>query len=491
MKVILVQPKNRISRSPKSKEDHFSIPLGLVTVASSVEKAGYQVKIIDQRSEKGWEQVLLADLNTDTVCVGITVMTGPQIWWALKISEFVKKHSDVPIIWGGVHCSLLPEQTLQNPLIDILVIEEGEETFPELVNAIRDKEPLENIKGIWFKEGKKIKQTSPRPCIDLNNQPLINYKLIDIKRYSSIVAGQNCLPFETSRGCPFSCTFCYNTCFHRKTWRGYGAEETLFRIEHAIKTTGLKGLSFYDDNLFLKPDRVYQILEGMIKKNMNLVWGKGDIRLDLLAQLDDDFLSLIQKSGCVNLVIGVESGSQRIADALRKDIDVAQVVPLNKKLAKYNIHLQYLFVVGTPGETIDDIAKTGALMRKLVNENPRATTGLQIFVPYPGTELFQTAIQQGHIIPEKLEDWVTYTWMNRRLTYPWLTPEKRKAIQMLAFCSIFLARERNLGAFTPVNPFVANVARLYAPIAQYRVKGMHYGLLPELKVAEILGYKGY
>lgn len=491
MEVILIQPKDHLSRSPKQKKQHFSLPLGLLTVATSVQAAGYRVKLIDQRADSDWKQTLLADLQTHPICVGITVMTGPQIWWALQVSEFVKNNSTVPVVWGGVHGSLLPEQTLKNPFIDILVIEEGEETFLELVRVLTNKQPLNSVKGIWYKDGNNIRKTPARDPIDLNKQPFLDYDLIDIKTYSSIVAGKKCLPFESSRGCPYQCSFCYNTCFHRKTWRGLSVEQTLARIKHAIRKTGVQGLSFYDDNFFLDLDRAYGILDGMVKGKFDMVWGKGDIRLDSLVTLDDDYLGLIQKSGCVNLVIGIESGSQKVADALRKGINVSQVAPLNRKLAKYDIYLQYLFLVGTPDETLDDLAQTGALMRQVLNENPRATTGIQIFVPYPGTELFDTAVKRGHIIPQYLEDWVTYTWMNRRLTYPWLTPEKRKAIQMLAFCGIFLAKDRNLGAFTPINPFVGSVAMLYSPIAQKRVKGMHYRFFPELKVAEILGYKGY
>jgi radical SAM superfamily enzyme YgiQ (UPF0313 family) len=109
----------------------------------------------------------------------------------------------------------------------------------------------------------------------------------------------------------------------------------LLRIKHIIDKHGVKGFSFRDDNFFTSPDRAYQILEGMVQQKLGIVWAKGDIRLDLLSRLSDDFLSLIERSGCHYLSIGIESGSQRIADLLRKEIDVSQAVSVNQRLTRY------------------------------------------------------------------------------------------------------------------------------------------------------------
>jgi radical SAM superfamily enzyme YgiQ (UPF0313 family) len=486
--VILIQPRYRLGRTPTRRN---ALPLGLLTVATPLDLAGYKVRILDQRLEPDWEQDLLAELKTKPICVGVTAMTGAQIWWGLKASEVVKQNSDVTVVWGGVHPSLLPRQTLENPYVDVVVQGEGEETFFELVEALGNKKPLHKVQGIWYKEGGNIKQNPPRPFIDLNRQPPLSYHLVNIWQHLTNVSGRDALPIESSRGCPFNCAFCYNTSFQQRQWRALTAEQMLLRMKRVIDEYGLRSFFFSDDNFFTDSNRAYQILDGMVKQRFDIVWGKGDIRLDLLAQLDNDFLRLIERSGCLSLAIGIESGSQRIADLLRKETDISQAVPVNRKLARYRMHLQYLFLIGTPGETEADLAETVSLMLRLVDENQNAAEGVNIFVPYPGTELFDLAVQYGLPVPRKLEEWIPFSWINRRLDYPWLSVEIRKLIQMLSFCSVFLAKDREMKLFQDIHPFISFVAALYQPIARRRIQGHHYRFLPELKIAELLGFRGY
>ncbi|MFQ5924493.1 MAG: B12-binding domain-containing radical SAM protein [Dehalococcoidia bacterium] len=489
MDVILIQPRDRFSRSPAQR---VWLPLGLLAVATTLDVAGYKVRIIDQRIDSDWEGSVLAELKTKPICVGVTAITGAQIWWALKASEIVKRHSDVPVVWGGVHPSLLPQQTLENPYVDIVVQGEGEETFFELVEALGNRGPLHQIKGVWYKEGGDIKQNPPRPFIDLNQQPQLSYHLVNLKKHMLSFSGRDCLFLETSRGCPFNCAFCYSTCFHRRQWRALTPEQTLLRIKRVVDEYGVEGIAFSDDNFFTSPDRAYQILEGIVQQWPDIVWGKGDIRLDLLAQLDGDFLHLIERSGCLSLLIGVESGSQRIANLLRKEIDVSQAISVNRRLARYQMQPAYLFMIGIPGETETDLAETASLMLRLVDENQKATQAVAIFVPYPGTELFDLSVQHGLPVPQKLEEWIPFSRVNRRPDYPWLSPKRKRLVQMLSFCGGRLAKDRGLRLFaSDAHPLYSLVFKLYYPIARKRVTGLHYRFLPELKVAEILGFRGY
>jgi radical SAM superfamily enzyme YgiQ (UPF0313 family) len=270
-----------------------------------------------------------------------------------------------------------------------------------------------------------------------------------------------------------------------------GTEQTLFRMKRIVEQYGIRGFVFADDNFFTNLDRAHQILEGFVKQKLDILWGKGDIRLDQLAQLDDEFLGLIEKSGCHSLAIGIESGSQRIADAMRKGIDISQAIPVNRRLAKYRIMVRYLFLLGIPGETEADLAESASLMLKLLDDNPKARNGVQIFVPYPGTELFDTAVQRGLQVPQELEGWTTYGWINRKVEYPWLSAEMKGLVRMLSFCGVFMPSDKVIKQFSAdVSPFISLIAKLYYPIARIRVKGLHYKFMPEIKVAELLGYSG-
>jgi radical SAM superfamily enzyme YgiQ (UPF0313 family) len=489
MDVVLVQPRNKLSRDISGMAH---LPIGLLSVATPLDIAGYQVRIIDQRTEYDWEASLLSELKTDPVCVGISVTTGPQIWWALKASELVKQNSEVPVVWGGVHPSLLPKQTLEHPYIDFIVQGEGEETFYELVTALGNKTPLNRINGIWYKENNHVKQNPSRDFIDLNKQPPLSYHLIDLDTHMMSILGVGALLMETSRGCPFNCAFCYNTCFNKRRWRAFTAEETLSRMKRAKDVYGVNAFVFSDDNFFVEQQRTHRILEGLIKQMPDIIWGKGDIRLDFLSKLDDEFLRLIERSGCEFLAIGVESGSERIAEIMRKEIDISQVIPANQRLIDYRMAPHYAFLLGIPGETKTDLAKTASMMLTLVDENQKATNGVSVFIPYPGTELYDLSVECGFLQPQRLEDWIHLGWMNRRADYPWLSTEMMRCIQMLSFCGIFLAKDRSMNRFTgDISPFISYIAKLYHPIARKRVKGLHSRFLPEFWMAELLGFRGY
>jgi radical SAM superfamily enzyme YgiQ (UPF0313 family) len=268
-------------------------------------------------------------------------------------------------------------------------------------------------------------------------------------------------------------------------------EQTLFRIKRVVEKYGIKAFIFSDDNFFTNLDRAHDILEGFVKLNLDIRWGKGDIRLDQLASLDDEYLQLIERSGCHSLAIGIESGSQRIADAMRKGIDVSQAISVNRKLAKYKLLVKYLFLLGIPGETETDLAESASLMLKLLDDNPKARNGVQIFVPYPGTELFDIAVQHGLQMPQKLEEWAAFGWINRKVEYPWLSAEMKGLLRMLSFCGVFMPSDKSIKHFSAnVSPVISLVAKLYYPIARMRVKGLHYKFMPEIKVAELLGYSG-
>ena len=491
MDVVLVQPRGRLGRIPVNRTGRVRMPESLLAIATVLDAAGYKVKLIDQRLDPYWEQTLLDELRAKPIFVGTTAMTGPQIAGALKVSQFVKENSDVPVVWGGIHPTLLPRQTLENEYVDIVVQEEGEETILDLVKALSAKRSLDSVLGIWWKNGGVISQNPPRPYIDLNRQPPCNYDLVDLDRYAAVVAGYNCLPIETSRGCAYDCAFCYNTRFHRQQWRHLTPEETLLRMKLFIDRYKVPALIIRDDNFFSNPVRAQAILEGMVRQNLNVVWGKGDIRLDTLARLDDDYLRLIEKSKCLNLVVGIESGSQRVADLIRKNIDVSKAPSINRKLARYNFHVHYTFLLGIPGETTDDLRESASLMAQLTRENPRATLGVQKYVPYPATDLFDISVQRGLIAPQKLEDWITYGWMNRDLDFPWLSPDHLRLIRMMSFCGMFLTQKSAWGTYLNAAPFILLGAKAYSPIARQRFKGMHYRFFPEIKIARMLGYKGY
>lgn len=457
------------------------LPASLLAAATLLDKEGYDVKIIDQRVDLNWEGNLKKELKKRPLLVGVTSMTGPQIIHALNISRIVKQY-EIPVVWGGVHPSLLPQQTLENENIDIVVQGEGEITLLELVKALEKEKSLDGIKGVWYKDGTKIKSNEMRPFLDLNELPDLPYHLVNVDDYISNFYGYKLLSFFSSRGCPYGCRFCYNTVYNQRKWRALTAEKTINRIASLIDRFNIEGVWFRDDNFFVDRKRVIDILEGI--KDFDIVWGTSGARIDLLSTFDNNFIDLMNKSGCKFLFIGVESGSDRILKLIGKGTTVEQIINTNLKLRRLNAIQRCNFMIGLPTETIDDLSKTVSLSLKLLKDNKNAIVSqFQIFTPYPGTYLFDFAVKHGFEPPNDLEGWPQFRFEASNI--PWTDDKTKNLLRMLAFTSWFIDDKPEGLAESKL---IKIASKLYRPIARYRFKNLESRLLLEMKLAEKVGF---
>ncbi len=466
------------------------LPLELICIGSPLVRSGYRVKIIDQRVDSDWRETLIAELTKKPICVGVTSTTGPQLKHALQVSRIVKKHSNIPVVWGGIHATLLPEQTLEKSDIDYVVQGEGERTFEELVAALENNRKVKNIAGVCYKDGGQILKNSPRPFINLNEEPFLAYDLVDVQKYTRTVFGVQRLSFSTSRGCSFSCAFCYSTIIHKRQFRALSADVALEHIKEFTSRYGVRGLFPTDANFFLDLDRARNILEGVLRENLNVVFTRLHIRFDTLRKLTDDDLELFKKAGVRCLALGVESGSVRIREMLHKQIDEEELHMINYRLKRFSIMPMYFFMIGFPTETLSELKATVNLFMKLADDNPEAYVSINVYTPFPGTELFSVAIEEGLTVPNSLEDWFSFSYRNLGANGTWLPESMQKTVAMLDFCSFFASKRGYVTPFKKTNPFATTAARIYAPIARLRMKHLFNFAPIEIKVAEKLGLYG-
>ena len=160
-------------------------------------------------------------------------MTGTQIHFALEAAKIIRNHSDgkVPIVWGGPHPSILPEQTLKSRYVDVVCIGEGDLTFIDLVRAYQNKRPLTQVEGIVFKAGSNTVFTPARNLIDIEGLLPVPWDLIDVNNYihrDYYIKGVNrSLDIgQTSRGCPYQCGFCVSASLRQRKWRAMSAEKS-------------------------------------------------------------------------------------------------------------------------------------------------------------------------------------------------------------------------------------------------------------------------
>ena len=290
------------------------IPLGLLAISAILDKEGYKIKIIDQQVDKNWRENLYSELKTNPICVGLSCTTGKQILHSIEVSKFIKDNSSIPIVWGGVHPSTFPEQTLENKYIDYILCGEGDIIFPKFVKALKNKTSLHEVQGLYYKENGEIKKTEmPELIRDLDSLEELPLHLVNVKDYNSVNYNPgDSIDLITSKGCPYGCTFCYNLYFNKRKWRGFSIKRSLDLVEKVVNTYGIKNIHFVDDNLGGNQKHFIDFIKGIVDRKINISWGANGLRVNNISMMSDNELKLLVESGCKELGIGVESANERI-----------------------------------------------------------------------------------------------------------------------------------------------------------------------------------
>lgn len=464
---------------------NVGLPLSLLYVGTAVKEAGYQVTILDQRVRKNFDALLADAVRSKPVYVGISSMTGYQIGYGLSIARAVRAHDPrVPIVWGGVHPTIHPDSTLRHPLVDIVVINEGEETAVDLARTMASGGDLSRVPGIAFKQSGRTIMNEPRPPMDLARLSWADYSLVDLNDYFTIghISRQKQLQIVTSRGCPFRCGYCYLTLPQLRGYRWISAQRIYDEIKYLSETYGVKSVFFYDDYFFGNLKRVQEFLQLLEEKPLGVQF-EVSCRIDFLARQSDEFLARLARAGFTELLIGVESGSDRILRLIKKDFKRDHVLVANRKLAKAGIGSKMSWMAGFPGETKDDFYQTADLMLELKRDNPYCSlTPLGIYTPYPGTELYDRCRDDfGVEFPDTLEGWAEYQWQKNNNVF--LQAADRKLLTRLNVASRFFD-EKLFERFGEkrLKHLIMALYHLYGSLIRLRVRRRFFRFMPEVAV---------
>lgn len=430
------------------------LPLAILNVASTLVQ-DYDVVIVDERVEKNWEETLERHLNRDTLCVGISSMTGTQIRHGLKMAQKVREVApDIPIVWGGNHPTLVVEQTARHPLVDIVVQGEGEVTFRHLADRLSRRQEWRDISNIAFKkDGKVVIKGEGRDFFDPNEMPELPYHLVDVEKYvfgrMSFGKPLRSLPFITSSGCPYACTFCCQPVLSNRRWRRMKPEVAAQRVLNLAEKYHLEAVEFHDEEFFVDRKRGMAIADRIGGKFQWYV----QTRMDDLLALD---LNRLEKNGLTMVQPGLETGSPRILEMVRKEETLEQYKQANLALAATGIQSTYNFMMGFPTETHEDLMATVDLALELLKKNKNAhVAGFYVYVPYPGAALFDLAVREGFQTPASLEEWTRFN--RQHLDSPWVEA-KLPTIKNLLYTSKLVDGERLIRVFKH-RPLIQKILR--------------------------------
>lgn len=394
-------------------------PFALLYLGGALRRAGYQVTVLHRGSDH-LDECLQVIRQHQPLLVGFSVLTGPATAYSATLSRKIKESMPVAVIWGGVHPSLLPAQCAAEEYIDAVVIGEGEETLVELADALRDKTPFTPIRGIAYKTANtQVQRNPPRPFIRQLDSFRMDFSLVDMAAYVNerrqITGGTTetirSLGYVASRGCPYGCGFCYNLKFNQRTWRPFAAATVIEDIQMLKDRYGINEVHFWDDNFFVDRSRALRLIEAI-----GVIPGI-EIRIDAL---DEELVRQLHAYKVDQLLIGAESGSDRVLRLINKGFNTEKMREKIQLLARYHIKALYSFILGIPTETRDELYQTLDLIVAIHRMHPVASFTVGSYLPYPGTPLYAQAIAGGFQPPETTEEWGRIDRWKNSVVLPWV-----------------------------------------------------------------------
>ncbi|WP_432409043.1 B12-binding domain-containing radical SAM protein [Wukongibacter sp. M2B1] len=420
-KILFYYPK--IVENEDSSSLYRGLPFSVMALAAQFNPTEYEIKIVDGRLEDKNTFSIWKWFDDDVVCVGISTMTSYQIKDGLEFARLVRdSNSKVPILWGGWHPSLMPDQTIKDDLVDIVCIGQGEITLPRLVESISSNLSLEDVPNLVYKrKNGEIVHTKIEPLkVFSHTKPIERaYSYVDMESYIQPLWGnKRVIGYESSRGCPWSCSFCSIGSVYKGRWSSLGARNVADSVELLKNRYEVDAIHFFDNNFFVNRDRVLEFSSQIRERELNIHWD-GTSVVEQFIKFPNDYIEELKKSGFFRVIVGVESGDEEVLKRIKKRHNPAQVLELVEKCKQNNIMASLSFMVGFPWNPEKDFYETIGLIEKIKKIDPNTEILLFIFSPYLGTQLFGTAVEYGMEFPKSLEGWANYTY--DKLNVPWIS----------------------------------------------------------------------
>ncbi|MFH0925394.1 MAG: radical SAM protein [bacterium] len=370
MKVLFVYPGNsniglNAYYTMSTCADSWYMPIGLCYLASVVLKEGHEVDLLDLRYTSGFEQVEDKIVSSDSDIVAISFQT-PGVKLAYEVAKIAKKYNKI-VVAGGIHPSILPEETLNSSFFDHVVVGEGCISFPKVVNKLaRGSYVAPLIIGEYVS--------------NLDDIPFPHYFDLYV---DSVIKEKKIVMMFTSRGCPGRCTYCQpvaHKLFGKKV-RFRSADNIIAEVIEWKNKFDIVQFMLVDDTFMTKKKLVRDFCEKLIEQKIGLKWSC-NARVN---EFDEDTVRMMAESGCVWICIGFESGSQHILDITKKGTTVVQGYRAAELCYKYKIGFTTNILVGIPGETEEDYK----LNLEFVKNIKATRISYNWLVPYPGTEIYE------------------------------------------------------------------------------------------------------
>jgi radical SAM superfamily enzyme YgiQ (UPF0313 family) len=413
---------------PSFASSEATAPLGILAVTTPLLRAGFEVVLVDSTITPNFKQRVLDEVK-DALCLAVSLVTGPMIRETADIAKSVKAwDKDFPIVLGGWHPSLMPQQTLEAPYIDYIVKGQGEDAFPELLKHIQAGSSPDFVPGIGFKRDGKLIMTQERALRPLAEMPPKAYQIADFDAYER-KCGRRWAMYTSSLACPFNCGYCTNSGVYGRKWNALPAEQVVEETVDLSRRYALEMIWVVDDNFLVDVDRARGIAEGLVRENSHFTWSV-QATTNVVARLSPEDLRLFKRAGLKQICQGVDSGSRKVLKAMGKDWqDYDSISESAARCIDAGIRPSFNVIFAFPGEGPAERRESIEYIMKICRKHPGAEWWTNIFTPYPGSPIFQRTTELGIEPPKTFEEWADYFPRYTRL--PWLDGKEHQRLQTM------------------------------------------------------------
>lgn len=421
--IILYNPR---ATRPKNRR----LPLSVLSIGAVLE-GREEFAIVDGNLDADPSKTIATLIRENNVeMLACTVMPGPQTAAIVAtIPQIRTQFPHVPIVWGGYFATNYSHAALNAPYVDYLVRGQGEDTFLELLDAVRGNRPLEKIAGVSFKRPDGSQQHNcPREMKPLDTWPWYPYHRVPVEQYLlPTFLGRRTAVHQASIGCPYRCNFCGVVTFSGSRQKIESPKRTADILAHLARNYGVDAVQFYDNNFFLREDNARELADRMAPLGMRW-WCEA--RVDIMSRYSDETWDAIRRAGCAMIFFGAESGNDAVLKEMQKDITADQTLDVAARIRQFGIIPEFSFIFGNPKDPETDRRECFRFIRKVKKLNPASEIIVQHYTPVPQRDRMYGDVDVE--FPTTPDEWATEPWQKfqtqKDVESPWVAPRTKRLI---------------------------------------------------------------
>jgi anaerobic magnesium-protoporphyrin IX monomethyl ester cyclase len=392
-------------------------PLGLAYIAGALEAAGERVAVVDavasapdnvRRYFKGYliglsfEEVA-ARIPTGVDFIGISVVFTHE-WPAVVclIEAIKKRHPGVPLILGGEHISSMPEFCLRTSVADALVLGEGEETVIELLHALRDKRPLDEVYGIAYRSGDDVVVNPRRQRVtEIDEIAWPAWHLFALDTYhehrwmGGMYSSTKSVPILATRGCPYQCTYCSAPNMWTPKWVPRDPAKVVDEIQYYVEHFGARNFPFQDLTAIIRRDWIVDFCNRLLDRGLKITWQMPTGTRS--EAIDAEVASLLRRTGMISMAYAPESGSEETRRLIKKKMKTDRLFQSMRAALAEGLNVMVFLVIGFPHDTEDHLRENFAFLDAMADIGI-TDVAVGFYMALPGTQMFDSLYDNGKIV---------------------------------------------------------------------------------------------